>query len=102
MAVVLTDAVSMNDEEYFKFCMAHEGLQIERTAARQIVIMPLGGFSTAYRSGDLSGQLGNWAKTDGRGVAVNQAGVCSRRGYSISRKARNSGSCISVRISWLS
>jgi len=59
----------MNDEEYFAFCMANGDLRIERTAGGQIVIMPPTGLETGYQNSDLSAQLRNWARLDGRGIA---------------------------------
>jgi Uma2 family endonuclease len=45
-------------------------LRIERSAAGEIIIMPPTGFETGYRNNELSRQLGNWARADGRGVAL--------------------------------
>ena len=60
----------MDDDQFFEFCGMNPELRIERTAQGEIVIMPPAGFETGYRNNDLSRQLGNWAKADGRGIAL--------------------------------
>jgi Uma2 family endonuclease len=60
----------MDDDEYFEFCSQNAELRIERDANGEIVIMPPAGFETGYRNNELSRQLGNWARADGRGVAL--------------------------------
>ena len=53
--------------------MKNPDLRIERYASGKIVIMPPAGFETGYRNNDLSQQFGNWAITDGRGVALDSS-----------------------------
>ncbi len=60
----------MDDAQFFEFCMKNPELRIERSAQGEIIIKPPTGFETGYRNNDLSRQLGNWAKADGRGVAL--------------------------------
>ena len=60
----------MNDEEFFEFCGQNPELRIERDANGAIIIMPPAGFETGYRNNEICRQLGNWARTDGRGVAL--------------------------------
>ncbi|MEO7650080.1 MAG: Uma2 family endonuclease [Bryobacteraceae bacterium] len=60
----------MTEDEFFDFCASNPGLRIERTARGEIIIMPPAGFETGFRNNDLCRQLGNWAKADGRGVAL--------------------------------
>src|SRR2546423_15633052 len=60
----------MNDEEYFQFCARNRKLRIERDANGEIVIMPPTGLETGNRNSDLNRQLGNWARADGRGIAL--------------------------------
>jgi Uma2 family endonuclease len=59
----------LSDEEFFDFCMKNPDLHIERHANGEIVIMPPAGMGTGYRNSDLSAQLRDWAKLDGRGVS---------------------------------
>ena len=63
----------LSDDEFFDFCMKNPGLRIERHASGKINIMPPAGFETGYRNNDLSRQLGNWAISDRRGVALDSS-----------------------------
>ena len=69
MQVVLPER-PLDDDQFFEFCSVNPELRIERTAQGEIVIMPPAGFETGYRNNDVSRQLGNWAKADGRGIAL--------------------------------
>jgi Uma2 family endonuclease len=60
----------MGDDEFFEFCARNPELRIERNAGGEIIIMPPAGFETGYRNNELCRQLGNWARADGRGVAL--------------------------------
>lgn len=60
----------MDDNEFFDFCSKNPDLRIERDPSGEIIIMPPAGFETGYRNNELCRQLGNWARTDGRGVAL--------------------------------
>jgi Uma2 family endonuclease len=60
----------MGDDEFFEFCVRNPELRIERSAGGEIIIMPPAGFETGYRNNELCRQLGNWARADGRGVAL--------------------------------
>jgi Uma2 family endonuclease len=63
----------LSDEEFFDFCLENSRLRIERDARGEITIMPPAGFETGYRNNDLARQLGNWAISDGRGVALDSS-----------------------------
>ena len=63
----------LSDEEFFDFCMENSSLRIERDASGEITIMPPAGFETGYRNNALSRHLGNWAVSDGRGVALDSS-----------------------------
>jgi Uma2 family endonuclease len=69
-APIVLHPPAMDDDEYFAFCQRYPDFRIERTARGEIVIMPPTGVETAYRNNDLARQLGNWAKADKRGVAL--------------------------------
>src|SRR5207237_7131858 len=60
----------MDDSEFFEFCGKNPELRIERDASGEIIIMPPAGFETGYRNNEVCRQLGNWARTDGRGLAL--------------------------------
>ncbi|MBV8896321.1 MAG: Uma2 family endonuclease [Acidobacteriaceae bacterium] len=59
----------LNDDEYFEFCAANDGLRIERTSNGEIIIMPPTEGETGARNADLTMQLGAWAKRDNSGKA---------------------------------
>ena len=59
-----------NDEAYWEFCAANPDIRFERTAQGEITIVPPAGMESVYRGTDLGGELGAWAKKDGRGVGV--------------------------------
>jgi len=59
----------MSDQEFFELCAVNPDLRIERTAAGEIIIMPPTGGETSYRNSELTAQLRNWARRDGRGRA---------------------------------
>jgi len=63
----------LSNEEFFDFCLKNPDLRIERDASGEITIMPPAGFETGYRNNDLSRQLGNWAISDRRGVALDSS-----------------------------
>ena len=60
---------SMTDDQLFEFCGANPGLRIERTAKGEIRIMAPTGGETAHRNMEISAQLQQWTKRDGRGKA---------------------------------
>ena len=67
--LTLNPDLHMNDDEYYAFCMANTGLQFERTAQGEIIIVPPAGLESDYQCAEVIAQLGNWAKRDGRGKA---------------------------------
>jgi len=67
--LILNPELRMSDDEYFEFCMANPDLILERSARGEILVAPPAGGESSYRSGEVAGQLGNWAKRDGRGRA---------------------------------
>jgi hypothetical protein len=63
----------MTDAQYYRFCMTIPDLRVERTSEGDILIMPPGGAETSWRNSDLTMQLGNWAREDGRGVVFDSS-----------------------------
>jgi Uma2 family endonuclease len=59
----------LNDDEFFDFCMKNADLRIERLANGEIIIMPPAGLETGCQNNEISAQLRNWARADGRGAA---------------------------------
>jgi Uma2 family endonuclease len=60
-----------SDKAYADFCAANPDLLLERTAERDIVIVPPPGGESAYRENQVANQLTNWADADGRGYSFN-------------------------------
>lgn len=67
--LVLDPEHPLTDDQYFAFCAANSNLRIERTAQGEIVIVPPAGGESDNRSLEVSGQLRDWARKDGRGTA---------------------------------
>lgn len=59
----------LTDDEYYDFCAANPNRRIERTSDGKIIITPLGGAETSCRNVEITAQLGNWARCEGRGRA---------------------------------
>ncbi len=63
----------MTDDEYYDFCQLNPNLRIERTAQGDILLMPPVGFESSFRNSDLTAQLTDWARKDGRGLAFDSS-----------------------------
>ena len=66
-------AVEMDDARFFAFCRQNPELRIEQTREGDWIIMPPTGFETGSRNNEVSRQLGNWARQDGTGIAVDSS-----------------------------
>ena len=78
MRFVVNDEIAfqwkdMSEEEFYEFCSLNDAYRIERTAAGDILIMAPAGGETGNRNLELSLQLGQWTKRDGRGVAFDSS-----------------------------
>jgi Uma2 family endonuclease len=67
--LALNPELRMSDDDYFDFCMANPDLNLERSAVGEILIAPPEGMESGYRNGEVTAQLWDWAKRDGRGKA---------------------------------
>lgn len=80
------DSSEMPADDYFEaVCAANPDLRIERLSSGEIVIMPPRGFETGYKNNEISRQLGDWARRDGRGLAAD-----SSTEYALPNSARRS------------
>ena len=58
---------SLSDDEYYDLCMANRDLRMERSAQGEIILVPPAGIESDYRNTDVTFQLTQWAKIEGRG-----------------------------------
>ena len=89
-------ALRVSDDEFFEFCRQNRDLRIEQTAGGEWVIMVPTGFETGSSNNEVSRQLGNWARQNGDGVAVD-----SSTGYILPNGAKRSPDASWVRRSRL-
>src|ERR1700761_719896 len=68
--VTLRPPRDFSDDDFFDFCQEHELCRIERNAQGEIIIMPLLGFEDSIIQSEVMFQLWNWAKLEGRGLAL--------------------------------
>jgi Uma2 family endonuclease len=59
----------LSDDEYYDFCVANADINFERTSEGEIVIVPPAGGESDYRNADVTADLVQWARKDGRGRA---------------------------------
>ena len=84
--------LQMNDEQFFEFCQANRDLRIERNSQGEIIIMPPTGWETGDKNAEITTQLRNWTKKDGRGKSAD-----SSAGYKMPN-----GAIMSPDASWVS
>ena len=71
----MPEGMDLTDDQFFEFCVLNrELLRIERSAEGEILIMSPTGARGSHQNLELSGQLYNWAKSDGSGVAFDSNG----------------------------
>jgi Uma2 family endonuclease len=63
----LEPAIKMTDDQFFEFCQLNRNLRIERTASRELEIMPLVETQTSHVNFNLTGIFGIWCCLDGTG-----------------------------------
>ena len=68
MAISLKLAAPPSDEEILGLSERNPGYQFERTAAGELIVTPTG-TEAGRQEAEVLGQLYQWAKADGRGVA---------------------------------
>jgi Uma2 family endonuclease len=84
LPAILT-AEPMTDEEFTAFCAEHPDLDFEMTAEGEIIVMAPTHFLIGASGSEVSGQLRNWARIDGRGVSCD-----SSTGFVLPNGARRS------------
>ncbi|MGH2376455.1 MAG: Uma2 family endonuclease [bacterium] len=68
MAISLKLAAAPSDEEVLEISARNPGYQFERSAGGELIVTPTG-TEAGRQEGEVFGQLYQWAKADGRGVA---------------------------------
>ena len=66
-------ALDLTDAQFFEFCRQNRDTRIEQTREGDWIIMAPTGFETGSRNNEVSRQLGNWARQDKTGVAVDSS-----------------------------
>jgi Uma2 family endonuclease len=86
--LTLNPKFSMDDDQYYEFCMASPDVRFERTEHGEIIIVPPAGPESDHRSLDVGSQLHIWAERDGRGKAFgSSAGFILPTGAALSPDA---------------
>jgi Uma2 family endonuclease len=83
--------VGLTDEQFFLFCIANKGLNIERNHNRQIIIMAPTGSETSFRNNAIAGQIWVWNEQHLLGVSFD-----SNAGFTLP-----DGSVLSPDASWI-
>jgi Uma2 family endonuclease len=63
----------LTDRLFLRLCNANPELRLERTSAGELIIMPPAAADSGGRNFELTGQLYNWVKTSGLGVAFDSS-----------------------------
>jgi Uma2 family endonuclease len=63
----------LTDALFLRLCKANPELRLERTSAGELIIMPPAAADSGGRNFELTGQLYNWVKTSGLGVAFDSS-----------------------------
>jgi Uma2 family endonuclease len=69
-----TEAMAMNDDEFFEFCQANADLRIERNAEGDLIIMAPEGGSSSRGGSKLTQIFENWSEHDGTGQVFGPQG----------------------------
>ena len=75
----------LTEELFLRLCRDNPELRLELTARGELIIMPPTGAETGWRNGRLSQRLGNWAETEGTGLAFD-----SSTGFTLPNGAKRS------------
>jgi Uma2 family endonuclease len=81
----LKPAVELTDDQFLQLCSINSDLRLERTAEGDLIVMSPTGGETGNRNSEITRQLANWTKQDGRG-----AGFDSSTGFKLPNGADRS------------
>ncbi|EDZ95332.1 MAG: Uma2 family endonuclease [Limnospira sp. PMC 1291.21] len=68
-----TDALHLDDEQFFQLCQDNRDLQFERNANGTLIIMPPTGGETGHRNFELCLELGLWNRQTQGGIAFDSS-----------------------------
>ena len=69
----LHSIVDLTDEQFYQLCQANPDVKFERTAKRELIVMPPTGWGTGKRNTKLTKQLAIWADEDETGIAFDSS-----------------------------
>ena len=81
----LAPTIELTDEQFFQLCQDNKDLRLESTSKGELIIMPPTGWKSGNRNSRLTQRLGNWADSDGTGLAFD-----SSTGFTLSNGANRS------------
>jgi len=70
----LKPVVDLSDDQLLALCAINHELRIERNARGELLLMSPAGGDTSQEEGEITRQVGNWAKRDGTGVFFSPSG----------------------------
>jgi Uma2 family endonuclease len=83
--ILNVESVDLSPDQFFRLCRDNPDARIEFTAQKEIIIMSPTNSKTGIRNAEITFQLVNWAKQDGRGVAFD-----SNAGFTLPNGAKRS------------
>ncbi|NEO81777.1 Uma2 family endonuclease [Moorena sp. SIO4G3] len=81
----IAPTIKLTDEQFFQLCQDNRDLRLESTSKGELIIMPPTGWKSGNRNSRLTQRLGNWADSDGTGLAFD-----SSTGFRLSNGANRS------------
>jgi Uma2 family endonuclease len=78
-------SLGLSPEQFLRLCGENRDLRLELTAQKELIIMTPTNSKTGIRNSEITRQLANWAKQDGRGVAFD-----SNAGFRLANGAERS------------
>jgi Uma2 family endonuclease len=69
----LEPITDLTDEQFQKLCQANPDLQLERTAAGELIVMPPTGWESGQRNMKVAARLQNWTEGNGTGIAFDSS-----------------------------
>lgn len=69
----LEPVIHLTDEQFYQLCLSNPDAKLERTAKRELVVMPPTGGSAGNRNIKLSARLELWTETNGMGLAFDSS-----------------------------